>query len=273
MKKLTTTIALLVVVLAFFYNIERLDIGDENAINMQSFVYGLGTIAVLSMLLVPQFRRARAFIAVLIWVAVYFLFKVLLFDSRPLVGDGLVYLTIAELTFLVVLVLVSHLVGQELAGFERGVEQLTLAENGYQLKDLNSGWEAIKAEITRSRYYERPISVLVISTESTSMSNRVDQMILEMQQKFTHLYDKVRVARLVRKELQLMDQIYLDRQNDRLIVVCPELDRETAALLAEQVRSVIEQDGIEAKIGWASFPEDGLTFDGLLTHSQASVGH
>lgn len=264
MKKLSTTIALLVVVLAFFYNIERLDIGEENTINMQSFVYGLGTIAVLTMLLVPRFRRSRAFIAVLVWVAIYFVFKILLFDSQPLVGDGLVYLTIAELTFLVVLILVSHLLGQELIGFERAVEQLTLVENGNQLKELDSGREAIQAEITRSRYYERPISVLIITTENTSSSGRLDQIILEMQRKIARLYDKVRLAHLIRKELQLMDQIYLDRQNDRLVVVCPELDRETATILAEQMRSVIEQDGIDAKIGWASFPEDGLTFDGLL---------
>ena len=67
-----------------------------------------------------------------------------------------------------------------------------------------------------------------------------------------------------------MDQIYFDSQNDQLVVVCPELDRDTVASLAERVQIIVEREGIRAQLGWASFPGDGLTFDGLLAHSKAS---
>jgi hypothetical protein len=95
-------------------------------------------------------------------------------------------------------------------------------------------------------------------------------MIAEMQQKIGLMYSKARLARLVRQELRLMDQIYFDGQNDQLVVVCPELDRDTVSSLAERVQTILDQEGIRAHLGWASFPCDGLTFDGLLAYSKAS---
>ena len=270
MKRLSINIALLVLVLALFYNIERLDIGSDNFVNIQSFVYVFGTIAVLSALLAPFFRRNQAFVNVLIWLAIYFILKITLFNSRPLAGDGFIYLTMAEMTFIVVLLLVSHLVGQSITEFESAVRQLTLAEEGSKFQDLESGRKSIHSEITRSRYYERPISVLVIDPDRRTLENKLDQMIVEMQQRIGLMYSKARLARLVRRELRLMDQIYLDRQNDQLVVVCPELDKDTVASLAERVQTIVEQEGIRAQLGWASFPGDGLTFDGLLAHSKAS---
>lgn len=270
MKRLSINIALLVLVLALFYNIERLDIGSDNFVNIQSFVYVFGTIAVLSVLLVPFFRRTQAFVNILIWIAIYFILKITLFNSRPLAGDGLIYLTMAEITFIVVLILVSYLVGQSITEFESAVRQLTLAEEGSKFQDLESGRKSIHTEITRSRYYERPISVLVIGPDRRTLENKLDQMIAEMQQKIGLMYSKARLARIVRQELRLMDQIYLDRQNDQLVVVCPELDRDTVASLAERVQAIVNQEGIRAHLGWATFPGDGLTFDGLLAHSKAS---
>lgn len=271
MKRLLANSALLVTVLAIFFNIERLDIGGENAVNIQSFVYALGMVAVLSVLLIPIFRRAPVFIAVITWLAVYLLLKLTFFDDKPLVGDGLVYLTITEMTFLVILVLVSNLVSHGVGEFENAVEQLTLAEDGHLLEDLDSGRESIHTEITRSRYYERPISVLVIIADRPTMQSRLAQMIGEMQQKIAALYSKARLARLVRKELRLMDQIYLDRQSDNLVVLCPEIDAAAATLMVERVQSVMDREGIEAQIGWASFPDDGLTFDRLLAYSEESI--
>jgi hypothetical protein len=270
MKRLSINIALLVLVLALFYNIERLDISDENFVNIQSFVYVFGTIAVLSTLLIPFFRRTQSFVNILIWLAIYLLLKITLFNSRPLAGDGFIYLTMAEMTFIVVLILVSHLVGQSITEFESAVRQLTLAEEGSKFQNLESGRKSIHTEITRSRYYERPISVLVIDPDRRTLENKLVQMIAEMQQKIGLMYSKARLARLVRQELRLMDQIYFDGQNDQLVVVCPELDRDTVSSLAERVQTILDQEGIRAHLGWASFPCDGLTFDGLLAYSKAS---
>lgn len=271
MKRLLANLALLVIVLALFFNIERLDIGGENAVNIQSFVYGLGMLAVLSILLIPFFRRAHVVIAVITWLVAYLLLKLLFFGDRPLVGEGLVYLTITEITFLVILVLVSDLVSHSVGEFENAVKQLTLAEDGQLLEDLDSGRESIQTEFTRSRYYERPISVLVIIPDRPTMRSRLAQMIGEMQQKIAALYSRARLARLVRRELRLMDQIYLDRQSDSLVVLCPEIDTEAATLVVERVQSVMDREGIEAQIGWASFPDDGLTFDRLLAFSEESI--
>jgi hypothetical protein len=271
MKRLLANLALLIIVLALFFNVERMDIGGENTVNIQSFVYGLGMVAVLSVLLIPIFRRAHVLIAVITWLVVYFLLRLTFFDDRPLVGDGLVYLTITEITFLVILVLVSHLASHSVGEFENAVKQLTLAEDGQLLEDLDSGRESIHTEITRSRYYERPISVLVIIPDRATMQSRLAQMIGEMQQKISALYSKARLARLVRKELRLMDQIYLDRHSDNLVVLCPEIDAEAAAQVVKRVQSVMDREEIEAQIGWASFPDDGLTFDRLLAHSEESI--
>ena len=271
MKRLLANLTLLVIVLALFFNIERLDIGNENVINIQSFVYGLGTVAVLAILLIPFFRRTHLMITVSIWLAIYFLLKFTIFDDRPLAGDGLVYLTITEIAFLVALVFVANLVIHSVGEFENAVKQLTLAEDGQLLQDIDSGRESIHTEITRSRYYERPISVLVISPDRSTMLSRLAQMIVEMQQKVAFLYGQARLARLVRKELRLMDQIYLDRQSHNLVVLCPEIDGEAVTLLVEQVRAAMDQEGIKGQVGWASFPDDGVTFERLVAHSEESI--
>src|SRR4029077_97486 len=95
MKGLRFTTLALLSSLAFFFNIERLDIGSRNTANISSPVYVLAFLCVLAVIYFPALWRSRVSTPVLIWLAVYGIFKIF-FSHRSTAGH--VYLVITEMT-------------------------------------------------------------------------------------------------------------------------------------------------------------------------------
>ena len=58
MKYLPRTIAALVITLAIFYNIERIEFGRAEVVNIDSFVYVLALFIVISVISIPMVRRS-----------------------------------------------------------------------------------------------------------------------------------------------------------------------------------------------------------------------
>jgi len=85
-QKLRIFVVILVAGLSFFFNIERLDFGETNIVNIASFVYVLGFLAVGLTLALPQLQYIKLPAAMTFWGIVYFLAKVFVFNQRPCIG-------------------------------------------------------------------------------------------------------------------------------------------------------------------------------------------
>src|SRR5258708_29157933 len=97
MRSLRSTIIANLLFLTLFYNIERIDFGQDNLVDVSSIVYGLVIAAMLSVLLVPWLGRRPVILSVSGWTVIFGTVKLFLSRSRPALGGIYTYLTVTEL--------------------------------------------------------------------------------------------------------------------------------------------------------------------------------
>ena len=126
MKHLREIIIASLIGLTLLFNIERLDFGRENIIDIDSFVYILGIIAAISIITLPILRRKHVAISLGLWLGLYLFSKLFIFNQRPLVGGIYTYLSITEVTLVGISIWLSHLLARAIHDFEQAVENITL---------------------------------------------------------------------------------------------------------------------------------------------------
>ena len=102
MRNIRNSTVVAIILLAFFYNIERIDISTQNFINLQSYVYVLVTLAILSIIAFPELTKFGFIRGVAAWTVIYIVVKFIFYpESVPFWGQGNLYLAIIELALLV----------------------------------------------------------------------------------------------------------------------------------------------------------------------------
>ena len=111
MKSIKLAIVAFVLGLAVFFNIERLDFGESNIINISSFIYLLGVIAIVVTITTPALQRFSLPQLLTFWSFIYLLSKVLVFfyRGRPILGGVYTYLSITELALFLILIWLKYL--------------------------------------------------------------------------------------------------------------------------------------------------------------------
>jgi PleD family two-component response regulator len=143
------------------------------------------------------------------------------------------------------------------------MDSLAMSAFPSRSRELDSENQRIKIELTRSRRYHRPLSVVVIETESED-EKTTREMLKSIQQDLLSRFSAARVGQIIDDRLRQTDLVLRDHRG-RFIVVCPETDFANAALLAKRISQAIkERTNMGVLWGVAAFPEEALTFDDLL---------
>ncbi|MCA9874784.1 MAG: hypothetical protein KC441_14035 [Anaerolineales bacterium] len=264
MKRLRLITATLLFVVAVFFNIERFDWGQQNLVDIQTFVYLLTTAAVVSILVIPSRYWRHISLAVLPWVALYFVGK-LFFSSRPLVGGIYTYLSVTELFFLILCAALSYALARQLQVFEKNVRDIVLVQTGHPVPSVEEASAEIHTEITRSRHYKRPLSVVLIEPDAASLESILNQTVHEVEQALRTHYAQAKIAQVMREQVRIFDHVLASGEDGRFVILCPEADMNDSQVLAQHI-----EDGLNGRLnvkvhcGIASFPDEGLTFGGLL---------
>ncbi|HEX6384832.1 MAG TPA: hypothetical protein VF177_09195 [Anaerolineae bacterium] len=262
----------LVLGLAIFFNVERLDFGQENFVDIQSFVYLFGIVAILSVMLLPPLSRLPVSLSLTLWLGLFLICKFLVFNTRPVLGSVYTYLTITEAGLIAGLVVLAHRVGNGLQDFLEAVKNITLAKIGQQILQVEEAGELVRAEMTRSRHYHRPLSVIVAAPEADAVQVALPRLLQEAEQAFVHRYATARLAALMRKELRLIDTVLEDHQNSRFIILCPEINGQGCDVLVERIRAAVGQQlGVNIRCASASFPDKALTFEELISQAESQL--
>ena len=272
MKRLIYSFVLLIVGLSAFFNIERL--GQENVIDVDSFVYPLGMAAVVGILLLPSLghRMLRAFTLVIVIYIVFKFYYTYTQDGYNIVGGIYTYLTITEVSFLSMLILLSHQVSKHFYEWQQGVGQVLLSQAGSPIPSMDEARRAIRTEVRRSRHYHRPMSVIMVEPTSQSFEVASGRMLARMQQDLLNQYTKVNLAETIRRQLRLMDIVLTRSPGNGLIILCPELKKEDAPVLIEHIRQAASDElGIEVECASASFPDEALTFEALVEEAESRL--
>lgn len=272
MRQLKIQLLSLLVGLTFLFNVERLDVGAQNVLDIQSFVYVLATFVTIVILLMPTFARNRITLTIAFTLGLYFICKLFLFNDRPLIEGFYIYVTITEIAFLSFIALTAQRLSQHLVKFQEGLEVMTLALGGKHLQTVTKAASDIRRELTRSRHYHRPLSVIVVEPNHQSFEYSLPHVIKEMQRATVNRFARVRLAQAMEQHLRLMDLVLEEEGgSNRFIILCPEADKEGSEVIIERIKAVMDQVKIPVECSRATFPEDALTFEGLVNQARAKL--
>ena len=262
---------LLVLALSFLFNIERLDFNNQNSLNLQSFIYLLAPIAVMINISIPFFSKHRIFWGLGFWLFIYVILKISLNGNLAFLNGIQLYLTMTEIFFMVGISTISQKLGKEIQIFRKSVEQTTVLMAGRQIKNIENSNKEIHREMTRSRQYERPISVIVVKPATQQTDLNVDDMLKEIQKETAVHYMRAKMVKTLQNQLRLMDMVLLDDDSEQFVIICPEVNDEGTKPVIAKLSNQLNKMGIDAKFSSATFPEEGLTFAGLINEARKKI--
>lgn len=262
MSSLRRRFIMLLLWLVTSFNIERLDLGSVDTLDLEPFTYAVIAVVVFLPLFGVFQKRPAILVIALGWIV---LGIGLALDPSPKFGGLHTYLTFVEFALVGGAALFAHRVGESLAEFRQAVETITLRDKNDRLHSLNDAQEAVQTQMSASRRLHRPLSVIVLEADARSLNMMMHRFVQDLQRSMMQRYVLAATARVLARHLRRTDLIIEDGRPGRLILVTPETSEEKAMLLGDRlVRLVQDRLGITARYGVAAFPDHSLTFEDLL---------
>lgn len=272
MKYLRRSIITLLLIVAVFFNIERLDFGAENLIDIHSFTYVLLLVAVISTLTVPKLWEWPATYSFSLWLGTYFVLRFLVFNEQPFIGGIHTYILISEISLLSVSIWSAHQLARQVYDFEEAVANITFTKTHRRVQPLEAALEDIQIEFTRSRRYQSPLSLVVVTPEEDSVQVALHRTVLEVQRAMMNRYVLTGMARVISMALRRTDMVVEQGDKGQFVILSPHTSAEELNVVVRRIQQAVgEQLGVSVHCGVASFPEDALTFEDLLKEAQDMV--
>lgn len=275
MKHFRILLVISLIGLTLFYNIERLDFGEENVIDIDSAVYVLGFLAIISTVALPVTRYLNVAWVMTLWSTIFVLAKLWLLyfaDGRPLLGGIYTYLSITELALLLIMVWLFFKLARAIYDFELGVENITFSDHNGRIRQFDKARDEIRVEMFRSRHNHHPLSVIIVEPEAGHVEMALHRAVQEVQQAMMRSYLLNNMAQLVSKYLRRTDIVMEQRGEGRFLVLCPETTIEDAKLLVEYIQTITSQQmGISVACGSATFPNEAFTFEELVNLAETHL--
>jgi len=248
------------------YNIERF----HEPINIASFVYVYTAVIAGLLICVRPLHAISPFLLSTLLLSLFVLGKSML--GYGIVGPNLP-LTITESCAIIVTIVLSRQIVKSIAEFEQAATDALLIQLDRQLSPFDMGQTEIYREIRRARQFNRPLALVTLAPTEQSIQQSLNRFIEEVQHKAVETYVHARVAEVLSNEVSHCDLIA--RRNNHFVMVLPETDREGAQALASRLREAVETKlGLKLQAGTACFPEQEVTFTGLLERAEAEMqGH
>jgi hypothetical protein len=254
--------------LAIIFMLGQLDRVDRPVINLASYFYILVFIVVPCVVLIPSFYRAPQFISMIFWASIYFALSRIL--DRSLSAADSFETIFVEVVLLEVGVWLSYQFAVDLAHSASLVDTMAQSTFPNQAIEVEEASSLIRNEITRSRRYHRPLSLLIFQA-SPKDKEEYRELFRSFQRDLLSRFSSARMGQLIGENIRQTDLLLRDRVG-RFVVVCPETDKENVFMLGERISSKLE-DGTGLQVSWgsSSFPDEALTFDDMLARAREQM--
>lgn len=270
MRRLQNSIIYLLIHLTILFNIERLDVEGTAVNNVATPVYVLTFAAILLIISIKWFKSLPQPVFVLLWIAAYFMTKLLTIYQRPLVGGIYTYITFTELGLFIVAVLLAQNLARNLGEVERAVNSFALT-NISRIKRVEEAQERIQAELYRSRRFHRPLSIVILEKEWSNAPSNFGKAGHDPQRALMEEYVFAVMVREFLAKLRQTDILLEQEKKGRLVIVSPDTDHTGIKNLIERLRPLTQSEFISMNFGAATFPDHGLTFEQLLEQAEIDL--
>jgi GGDEF domain-containing protein len=254
------------VYLAVIFVLGQADYADRPLINFANYFYLAVLVAMPLTLFFPKISRISVYAPLLFWAVVYILLLQLI-NRNYSANKGELPVVALEFMMLEVGVWFSHQLALQISHAESIMDALALSAFPNRARDIESENQRIKIELTRSRRYHRPLSVVVIESESDE-EKLTREAFKNIQHDLMSRFTSARVGQIIDDRIRQTDLVLRDYKG-RFIVLCPETDLANASLLARRIAQAIkERTSLRVLWGTAAFPEEALTFEDLLQRAR-----
>ncbi len=264
MNDLKLSITILVSYIIVVLGIANIDSFQSSVIDFNPSFFILIAIIVFSELmitgnLIRHGVKISYYTVILFWLIVYAIAWVFYFgDERP------VQVQVIQMLLVAISAGLTYDVGKRIGQLDRTLDGLSSSAYPNRARDIHDARDLIAAEITRSRRYHHPLSILAIRLNNlksnTDRSNGYEPLEKDMLERFA-------VAKIsqILSDLARNTDIILRDKDGQFVVLCPETDSTRISILAERI-AVSVGENLNSKIDWgsAAFPDEALTFDDLL---------
>jgi len=249
-------VAILIIWLFFFYNIERL----SEPVDISRVAYTIVPLMAAITILVPHLRRVPLGVLLVAPIPIFVALKTWM--GLRVWGTALP-LTVTELCAIAVTTILARWVSNGVGEFERAINRITIGQADKLPEPFSTGQAKMYQEVKRARHHQRPLALMAVGIEEESIQVALDRMVQEVQQAMMKRYVLSDVARTLCDELE--DYNIIAQNNSHFLALLPEVTSGQLADLAGRLcRTVSERVGITLKIGTACFPEDSVTFESLV---------
>lgn len=248
--------------LAVVFVLGQTDYTGRPIINFASYFYLAVMIAIPVTLFFPSISRVASYVPLAVWGGVYLiLLQVINRDLSANAGEFPVI--ILEFVLLEAGVWFAHQLALQIGHAESIMDALALSAFPNRAHDIEAESQRIKIELIRSRRYHRPLSLIVIESESEDQKT-IREMLKSVQQDLLNRFTSARVGQIIDERIRQTDLVLRDHRG-RFVILCPETNLENTILLAKRIaQAVKERTNLHVLWGVAAFPEEALTFDDLL---------
>ena len=248
--------------LAVIFVLGQTDYSGRPIINFASYFYLAVILAVPITLFFPSISRVSSYVPLSVWAGVY-LVLLQIVDRGLSANTDEFSVIVLEFVLLEVGVWFAYQLAVQLSHAESIMDALALSAFPNRAHDIEEEQQRIKIELTRSRRYHRPLSLVMI--ESLGADDKVAiEMLKGIQHDLMNRFTSARVGQIIDDSIRQTDLVLRDYRG-RFVVLCPETDLASAELLANRiVQAVKERTDLLVFFGVAAFPDEALTFDDLL---------
>jgi hypothetical protein len=262
MKGMRAWLAAGVAWLAACSGVERLLPG----VQMGALAHAFAACSPLLLIGVPQLGRARRSLCVGGALVGYVAAKALLLGSLDAMAPSV---TLVELVAVGGAVLIWHRLAGLLGEFREAVVRMTLGAQVTSLAAFETAQSDLYREVRRSRRYRRPLTVLAIQAEGATESPP-NRLLEQIQRENAERYAAAQLARLLAEETKDCDVVAT--RGVHLLSMLAETTREDAERIIERVAvEARERYGLALRVGIAGFPDEEVTFDGLVTRAEEGM--
>lgn len=257
--------------LAVIFVLGQTDYTGRPIINFASYFYLAVMIAVPVTLFFPSISRVSSFVPLSVWAGVY-LVLLQIIDRDYSADPSEFSVIILEFVLLEAGVWFAHVLASQIGHAESIMDALALSAFPNRAHDIEAESQRIKIELTRSRRYHRPLSLVVIESESEDEKS-TREMLKSVQQDLLNRFTSARVGQIIDDRIRQTDLVLRDHRG-RFVILCPETNLENTILLAKRIaQAVKERTNLRVLWGVAAFPEEALTFDDLLQKASERLSH
>jgi hypothetical protein len=241
------------------------DYSGRPIINFASYFYLAVMVAVPATLFFPSF--SKSYVPMLFWGGIYLVMLNTLDRTHSTNSVGLPVIVI-EFVLLELGVWFAQQLATEMKYAESLMDALAQGAFPNRVQDVDSEHQRIRVELTRSRRYQRPLSLLMIDVPPSKQEQDRESSGMRIGKTVQHdlmsRFSFAHVGQVIDNLIRQTDLFLKDRRG-HYVVVCSETSLPEVELFAKRVAAAVkDQTGLRIVWGFASFPDEALTFEDLL---------